>query len=200
VRWLGRCPSRVSSAAKRRTLLQVHRSGDCGSPRVVGSISFSKSATNVGSWSIVRLRPPPGRRTRPGASAAAPRALSSLAPARMARRETPVARATADTPPAPAAATSAAATSRRRRSSRCRSISRNRRRIAASATIHGIRYQRRSHNLVHLFRDDPLVDGLGTVQTTYTYDAFGATTVTGMSTTNSQNYTGRETDGTGLHY
>ena len=74
----------------------------------------------------------------PGASAAAPRAFNSLVPARMARRDTPVARATADTPPAPAAATSAAATSRRSRSSRCGSISRNRRRIAFSATIHGI--------------------------------------------------------------
>ncbi|MGH7387833.1 MAG: PEP-CTERM sorting domain-containing protein, partial [Candidatus Rokuibacteriota bacterium] len=42
------------------------------------------------------------------------------------------------------------------RSSRCRSISRNRRRIAASATIHGIHYRRRSHSMVHLFCDKPL--------------------------------------------
>src|SRR5436309_2913379 len=79
----------------------------------------------------------------------------------MARRDTPVARATADTPPAPAAATSAAATSRRKRSSRCGSISRNRRRIAVSATIRGIRYQPRFHNMVHLFCDDPLGRGQG---------------------------------------
>jgi hypothetical protein len=49
IRWLVRCPWRVNSAASRRTLLQVHRKGDSGSPRVVGSINFSKSVSNVGS-------------------------------------------------------------------------------------------------------------------------------------------------------
>jgi len=34
MRWLVWCPVRLSSAASCRTLLQVHRSGDSGSPRV----------------------------------------------------------------------------------------------------------------------------------------------------------------------
>jgi RHS repeat-associated protein len=45
-----------------------------------------------------------------------------------------------------------------------------------------------------------LADGAGTVQTQYTYQPFGATTTTGGATTNSFGYTGREEDGTGLHY
>jgi RHS repeat-associated protein len=45
-----------------------------------------------------------------------------------------------------------------------------------------------------------LTDGAGTVQTTYTYEAFGATGINGTSSTNSYGYTGRESDGTGLHY
>jgi len=38
------------------------------------------------------------------------------------------------------------------------------------------------------------------MQTTYTYKAFGATTVTGESKTSVYGYTGRENDGTGLYY
>lgn len=46
-----------------------------------------------------------------------------------------------------------------------------------------------------------LTDVLGTVQTEYSYDAFGQTTVSGASSTNSYQYTGRENDGaTGLYY
>ena len=44
-----------------------------------------------------------------------------------------------------------------------------------------------------------LTDQTGTVQTSYRYDPFGNTTVTGTST-NPFQYTGRENDGTGLYY
>jgi RHS repeat-associated protein len=44
-----------------------------------------------------------------------------------------------------------------------------------------------------------LSDQAGTVQTTYRYDPFGNTTMTGSST-NLFQYTGRENDGTGLYY
>jgi RHS repeat-associated protein len=43
-----------------------------------------------------------------------------------------------------------------------------------------------------------LTDGSGTVQTEYTYEAFGATMASGGSTSNAFGFTGRETDGTGL--
>jgi RHS repeat-associated protein len=45
-----------------------------------------------------------------------------------------------------------------------------------------------------------LTDGTGTVQTEYTYDPFGMATVTGTSSTNAYQFTGREHDGTGLVY
>lgn len=45
-----------------------------------------------------------------------------------------------------------------------------------------------------------LTDGTGTVQTEYTYDPFGMVTVTGTSSTNPFQFTGREHDGTGLVY
>jgi len=45
-----------------------------------------------------------------------------------------------------------------------------------------------------------LADGSGSVQTEYTYEPFGSTTTNGASSTNSFTYTGREADGTGLHY
>jgi RHS repeat-associated protein len=38
------------------------------------------------------------------------------------------------------------------------------------------------------------------VQTEYTYDPFGRNTVTGTSNSNPYQYTGRDNDGTGLHY
>jgi RHS repeat-associated protein len=47
---------------------------------------------------------------------------------------------------------------------------------------------------------EALTDATGTVQTEYTYEPFGKTTVTGASSTNSFQYTGRESDGTGLYY
>lgn len=45
-----------------------------------------------------------------------------------------------------------------------------------------------------------LTDPTGTVATSYTYEPFGATTLSGATTTNSFEYTGRENDGTGLRY
>ncbi len=44
-----------------------------------------------------------------------------------------------------------------------------------------------------------LADGSGTVQTSYTYEPFGATTTTGSASTNASQFTGRENDGTGLY-
>ena len=45
-----------------------------------------------------------------------------------------------------------------------------------------------------------LADSTGAIQTEYTYEPFGRTTVTGVSNTNPFQYTGRENDGTGLYY
>jgi RHS repeat-associated protein len=45
-----------------------------------------------------------------------------------------------------------------------------------------------------------LLDGSGTVQTEYTYEPFGATSVTGGATTSAHAFTGRENDETGLYY
>ncbi len=44
-----------------------------------------------------------------------------------------------------------------------------------------------------------VTDNTGTVQTEYTYEAFGRTTATGASNSSSYQYTGRENDGTGLY-
>jgi len=54
-----------------RRLLQVHKSGDCGSPRVVGSTSERRSSMRLASVALIGLRPAPGLRTR-SASTAAP--------------------------------------------------------------------------------------------------------------------------------
>ncbi len=45
-----------------------------------------------------------------------------------------------------------------------------------------------------------LADSTGTLQTQYTYEAFGKTTTSGSSNGNTSQYTGRENDGTGLYY
>jgi len=45
-----------------------------------------------------------------------------------------------------------------------------------------------------------LTDNAGAVQTSYTYEPFGATAVTGSATPNVWDYTGRESDPTGLKY
>jgi len=45
-----------------------------------------------------------------------------------------------------------------------------------------------------------LTDSTGTLQTQYTFEPFGNTTLSGAATTNSFAYTGRELDGTGLYF
>ena len=45
-----------------------------------------------------------------------------------------------------------------------------------------------------------LGDGTGTLQTQYTYEPFGYATQTGLASSSSYKYTGREDDGTGLSY
>jgi len=45
-----------------------------------------------------------------------------------------------------------------------------------------------------------LADGTGSIQTQYTYEAFGESTSTGSASTNLHQYTGRENDGTGLYF
>jgi uncharacterized protein RhaS with RHS repeats len=45
-----------------------------------------------------------------------------------------------------------------------------------------------------------LTDGATAVQTSYTYDRFGATTTSGAASANAAQYTGRENDGTGLYF
>ena len=45
-----------------------------------------------------------------------------------------------------------------------------------------------------------VTDAVGAVQTEYTYEPFGQTTVGGASNSNPYQYTGRENDGTGLYY
>jgi RHS repeat-associated protein len=45
-----------------------------------------------------------------------------------------------------------------------------------------------------------LADGSGSVQTSYTYEPFGVASTTGMSSSNSGQFTGRENDGAGLYY
>jgi RHS repeat-associated protein len=45
-----------------------------------------------------------------------------------------------------------------------------------------------------------LGDGTGTLQTQYTYEPFGMTTQTGVASTSSYKFTGREDDGSGLVY
>jgi RHS repeat-associated protein len=45
-----------------------------------------------------------------------------------------------------------------------------------------------------------LTDDTGVIKTTYTYDAFGNTTISGEGSDNPFQYTGRENDNTGLYY
>jgi RHS repeat-associated protein len=45
-----------------------------------------------------------------------------------------------------------------------------------------------------------LIDASGSVQTEYSYEPFGTTTASGAASGNELGYTGREADGTGLHY
>jgi RHS repeat-associated protein len=45
-----------------------------------------------------------------------------------------------------------------------------------------------------------LVDSNGSVKTSYTYDPFGGTSVTGSGNSNEFQYTGRENEGNGLYF
>src|SRR5262249_48895860 len=45
-----------------------------------------------------------------------------------------------------------------------------------------------------------LADDSGMVQTSYTYEPFGPSAATGQNNANAYQYTGRETDGTGLYH
>jgi RHS repeat-associated protein len=45
-----------------------------------------------------------------------------------------------------------------------------------------------------------LTDASGVIQTSYSYEPFGKTTTSGTANSNTQKYTGREDDGTGLYY
>src|SRR5712692_7880194 len=112
--WLTRWPMLCRVRARVRVLFAVQRRGEFGAPEVVGSTSPSRSRSSVGSLSIVRFRPPPGRRTRPGGTRARDR--SSLSPRAIVEVEMPVARATRAMPPRPRARASVAAHTRRDRS------------------------------------------------------------------------------------
>src|SRR5919106_433814 len=112
--WLMRWPMLWSVRARVRVLFAVQRSGESGGPEVVGPTSPSRSRSSVGSLSTVRFRPPPGRRTRPGATRARDR--SSFSPRAIVEVEIPVARATRAMPPRPRARASVAAHTRRDRS------------------------------------------------------------------------------------
>jgi hypothetical protein len=57
--WLTSCPWPASVLANFRVLLQVHRNGDIGSPRVVGSTNASNVATNSGTVADSDFRPRP---------------------------------------------------------------------------------------------------------------------------------------------
>src|SRR6516165_7875751 len=98
-----------------RVLLQVQRSGDSGSPRVVSSIIPSSLCTSWGSDWVIGLRPPPGRRIRPGQ--VTPASISRI-PLWIALRDKPHARLTRLTPPRPKTLASLAAVRRRVRSSK----------------------------------------------------------------------------------
>ena len=61
-------PSHVQLVAELAQALAGPQSGDCGSPRVVGSTRQRKSSMRLASVSLNGLRPPPGRRTRSASS------------------------------------------------------------------------------------------------------------------------------------
>src|SRR6266852_2518866 len=111
--WLTRWPMLCRVRARVRVLFAVQRRGESGAPEAVGSTKPSRSRSSVGSLSTVRLRPPPGRRTRPGGTRARDR--SSVSPRAIVEVEMPVARATRAIPPRPRARASVAAHTRRDR-------------------------------------------------------------------------------------
>src|SRR6266704_2094144 len=146
-------------------LLEVHSSGDCGSPRVSGSTSARRSSSKFASVSLTGLRPPPARRTR-SKSGVSP-ARNSASPRPIVLRAIPVARITATIPPCPADVASAAAKRRRPRSSSTGASASKRWRMADSS-ITPKRYSlaipegippanKIPPDPIHLFADRPLV-------------------------------------------
>src|SRR6516162_4969491 len=69
-----------------RTLLHVHCSGDCGSPRLSGSTSARKSSSRLVSVTLSGLRPPPGRRTQPASGVSSRPQFGQSAPNSAARQ------------------------------------------------------------------------------------------------------------------
>src|SRR5882757_828957 len=147
-----------------RRLLEVHSSGDCGSPRVSGSTSARRSSSKFASVSLTGLRPPPARRTR-SKSGVSP-ARNSASPRPIVLRAIPVARITATIPPCPADVASAAAKRRRPRSSSTGASASKRWRMADSS-ITPKRYSlvipegippanKIPPDPIHLFADRPL--------------------------------------------
>ena len=94
--WLTGWSRAVSYAASVRALLQVQRRGDSGSPRAVGSTMPSNAHAKPGSLDVNACRPPPSRRTRPGASGAD---CKSATPLINVTRDRPQARLTREMPP-----------------------------------------------------------------------------------------------------
>src|SRR6516164_8174637 len=146
-----------------RTLLHVHCSGDCGSPRLSGSTSARKSSSRLVSVTLSGLRPPPGRRTQPASGVSSRR--SSASPRPIVLRARPVARITALTPPRPAAIASAAPKRRRPLSSNTGEslIPHPNRRFITHANLISCREspgnpatQKNHHQLIHLFPDGSL--------------------------------------------
>jgi hypothetical protein len=98
-RWLAWKPCADSALTRWRGLRLTQRSGEHGSPRMASPISASSAAGRPGWRATALLRPPPLRRTRPPIGLCPDR--SSLIPRLMVLRATPVAAATAVTPPRP---------------------------------------------------------------------------------------------------
>src|ERR1019366_582248 len=150
-----------------RRLLQVHKSGDCGSPRVVGSTRERRSSMRLASIALIGLRPPPNRRTR--SASTAPPARNSLSARPTVLRASPVARDTAAIPPCPAVIASAAANRRRPRSSSTGSSASNRWRMVDSSITPPYYRQLPDEGIlpprnfrveeIQLFADDALVIG-----------------------------------------
>ena len=112
----------VSSSARCDVDFVVHRNGDCGSPRVTGSTSFSSAGARPGSATRAAGRPAPTARTRP--SGTTPDS-NSCAPRDTVSAFALAAAATTFIPPYPIARASAPSSSRQARSSRNGRISPN---------------------------------------------------------------------------
>src|SRR5664280_1561486 len=123
---------RKASVSSRSDLV-VHRKGDTGSPRVVGSTSESSACSRPDCCSSARLRPPPGSRERPGGGISG--LSNSARPRRTVSAATPKATATRSAPPEPNSRASVPSHNRRCRSVKCgRSASHRRARDSTTAS------------------------------------------------------------------